>query len=165
MKKRSKIAILVLIGIVALAFVNAGAAADEKVTFDGVKLTQPSGITHTTDPNCMDFYNGKQLVFSISNDGVPLKEFDDTYSALSSGKLSYDKYMSSMTEKSNYSTTTNCSLETIEGYKTITTLSKDNTNSNIYVVKMIRTPDKVYTVSYLENDDNGVKIYDSMQFK
>ena len=41
MKKGSKIAILGLFGIIALVFVNACAATYEKVTFDGVKLTQP----------------------------------------------------------------------------------------------------------------------------
>lgn len=57
-------------------------------------------------------------------------------------------------------------LETTQGFNTITVhaegVIKDN-YANV-IVKLIRTPNKVYAVTYIENDENSMKIYNSMQF-
>ena len=164
--KKYKIAILALIiGIVALAVVNGAAAADEKVSFHQIKLTVPDGLQHKSDSHNLDIYDkNKQYVFII-NDDMTIKEFDDTYNALSNGSVKYEQYLSLLNKGNTNLTATNLKLEEIQGHKTLTVTLKNATGDNIAITKSIRTPEKVYIITYLENNENAKKIYDSMEIK
>ncbi|WP_407421584.1 zinc ribbon domain-containing protein [Methanobrevibacter sp.] len=166
-KNKIIIGLLIIIGILVAAFVLTNVPLfDEEVTLDGVKMTAPAGSTYITKQEGMEFYgsDGKSI-FIINNKGMTTEDFDITYSALSTGEISASEFLSMMQQGMDNVTFTSYNLETTQGFKTITVHAEGiikDTRENV-VVKMIKTPNNVYTIFYRENNENSMKMYNSMQ--
>ncbi len=167
-KNKIIIGLVIIIGILVAAFILTNVPLfDEEITFDGVKMTAPAGSTYITKEDGREFYDSDgRSIFVINNKGLTTEDFDITYSALSSGEISGSEFLSMMQQDMGNLTFKSYNLETTQGFNTITVhaegVIKDN-YANV-IVKLIRTPNKVYAVTYIENDENSMKIYNSMQF-